>query len=160
MKPGLLFFVLFLFLSLGIQGQSRLYLQHQEKSHRQKDIRFKRNYTITTDNRTYRNYRLVSFTDSTITWTAKSDQDTVTVFLDQIQILRKEKKFLVFEITAMFSAIGLMITPLIWATEGGEEALGALEAFGTLLAVTVPVVLIREIGRNKNTRGKWKICTS
>lgn len=136
--------------------QSRLYLQHTEKPGRQKNISFRRNYSLSTEDQRFQDYRLVSFTDSTATWSSRYQADTITLNFDQIIMLRKGKKFQVIEVTAALSAIGLMITPLIWAVEGGEEARGSLEAFGTLFAVTVPLVLLRETGRNKDTRSRWQ----
>jgi hypothetical protein len=71
--------------------------------------------------------------------------------------VEKVKKFHGFEVIATFGIIGLTISPIIWATEGNDAALEMLQASGALLAVSVPFIALREIGRKKDTKNKWVI---
>jgi hypothetical protein len=45
------------------------------------------------------------------------------------------------------------------AFEGDEAALGTLEGVAVLAVFSVPVLLLKEIGRKKDTKNKWYIRT-
>lgn len=138
-------------------GQSKLYLQHRDKPNRQKKISPKKEYIIQTKDTTFYKYRIISFSDSTLKVGSELKKDFRDIPTKDIEQLEKAKKVGVFELIGTLGVIGLTITPIIWATEGNEEALGMLGASGVLLAASVPVILIKDIGRKKDLRKKWKI---
>ena len=138
-------------------GQSKIYLQHRYKPNRQKQISPKKEYIIQTTETTFYNYHIISFSDSTLNIRSGSKEDSREIPMNEIEQLEKAKSFGAFEVIATLGIIGLTITPIIWATEGNEEALGMLEVSGVLLAASVPVVLMKDIGRKKDMRNKWKL---
>jgi len=152
-----------LFILLGILfvipglAQSKIYLQHQTKPHRQKQLSFKRDYTFQTYDTTYYNHRILAFTDTTLMIGKLIPGDTVLISMMDIIYLKKNKKVGVFEVSAYLGCILLTITPIVWAFEGNEAALGTLEGAALLAAFSVPVLLVKEIGRKKDTKNKWNI---
>lgn len=138
-------------------GQSKLYFQHRDKPHRQKNISPKKEYTLQTTDTTFYRYRIISLSNDILKINSSSMEDTLGIPVMNIEWIEREKDFAAFEVIGMLGVICLTITPVIWAVEGNEEALGMLEASGGLLAVSVPIILLKEIGRKKDMRKKWKI---
>ena len=151
--------LLVLLAPLSMWAQSKIYLQHQTKPGRQKKIAINRDYTFQTQESTYSHCRILEFTDSTLTATAQYPDDTVLLSLEDIYYLRKNKKFGVFEVTAYAGIILLSITPVVWVVEGGTAAIETLQGVGVLAAFSVPFLLMKEIGRKKDTKNKWRILT-
>ena len=150
----ILFIILPVFVMLG---QSKIYLQHQKKPSRQKKISVNRDYTFQTSDSSYYRHQILSFTDSTLMIGTSFPGDTALLYMTDIQSLRKNKKFGVFEVTAFAGLILLTVTPVVWAFEGGTAAIETLKGVGVLAAFSVPVILLKEIGRNKDTKNKWNI---
>jgi hypothetical protein len=140
-------------------GQSKIYLQHQRKPSRHKKISVNRDYTFQTSDSTYYRHRILSFTDSTLRIGANFPGDTALIYMTDIQSLRKNKKSGVFEVIAFTGLILLSVTPVVWAFEGGTAAIETLKGVGVLAAFSVPIILLKEIGRNKDTKNKWNILT-
>lgn len=152
--------ILFILLPVLVMlGQSKIYLQHQKKPNRHKKISVNQDYTFLTSDSSYYRYRILSFTDSTLMIGANFPGDTALIYTTDIQSLRKNKKFGIFEVTAFAGLILLSVTPVVWAFEGGTAAIETLKGVGVLAAFSVPVILLKEIGRNKDTKNKWDIVT-
>ena len=148
--------VLFLYITPCF-GQSKLYLQHRYKPNRQKNISLKKEYIFQTKDTTLYRYQITSFSDTSLKIRSRSKADSIQIPVIDIKRIEKAKKYGVFEVVATLGLIGLSITPVIWATEGSEEALGMLEASGFLLAVSVPILVIKEVGRKSDAKSKWII---
>ena len=157
-KYGIVIFFA-LFLPVHAMAQSNIYLQHQIKSNRQKKISVKRDYTFHTLDTTYYRNHILSYTDSTLMIADNFHSDTVVLSMVDIRYLEKNTKFAVFEVTAYLGLILLSVTPVVWAFEGNQAAKETLQGVGVLAAFSVPGLLLKEVGRKKDTKNKWKICT-
>lgn len=153
-KYILLIFIVLIFVIPGL-SQSKIYLQHKTKPDRQKKLSMKRDYTFQTYDTTYYKYRILAFTDSTLMIGKLFSGDTVLISMFDITCLTMNKKVGFFEVTAYLGCILLTISPIVWAFEGGEAALGTLEGAGLLAAFSIPVLLLKEVGRKKDTKIKW-----
>jgi hypothetical protein len=151
------FVVIFLSFFTPGSGQSNVYLQHRYKPNVQRKISPKRVYNINTSDSTFYSYHILALSDSTLKVNSESRQDLRDIPVGDIEQLEKVKNYGVFEVVGTLGIIGLTITPIIWATEGNDEALGMLEASGVLLASSVPIILLKDIGRKKDMRKKWKL---
>ena len=149
--------VIFISLCTPSSGQSKIYLQHRYKPNVQRKISPKRVYNINTSDSTFYSYHILALSDSTLKVNSDSRQDLRDIPVSDIEQLEKGKRYGVFELMGILGVIGLSITPVIWAVEGNEEALGMLEASGVLLASSVPIILLKDIGRKKDMRKKWKL---
>jgi len=152
-----------IFFALFLQGpgmaQSNIYLQHQIKSNRQKKISIKREYTFHTADTIYYRTQILSYTDSTLMIAANVQSDTIVLSIENILYLEKHSKYAVFGITAYLGAILLSVTPVVWAFEGAQAAIGTLQGVGVLAAISIPGLLLQDIGRKKDIKNKWSICT-
>jgi hypothetical protein len=153
---SLVFTVIFIFFFTPGFGQSRILLQHMNKPNVQRKISPKRVYNINTSDSTYHRYRILALSDSTLKIDSELREDPRDIPVTDIEQLEKVKKYGFFEVMGTLGVIGLTITPVVWAFEGNEEALGMLEASGVLLAGSVPIILLKDIGRKKDMRKKWK----
>ena len=154
---SLVFTVIFISIFAPGFGQSKIYLQHRDKPHVHRKISPKRVYRINTSDTILYRYHILALSDSTLKVDSESRQDPRDIPVNDIELLEKTKKSGVFEVVGILGVIGLTITPIIWATEGSQEALGMLEASGVLLASSVPIILLKDIGRKKDMRKKWKL---
>ncbi len=141
-------------------SQSQIYLQHKEKPNRIKKIATERLYTFQALDTTYYDCRILGLSDSTEIIVLLSKDDTLLLPTSDILSLEKNKEIGVFEVTAYLGVILLAITPVVWAFEGGEAALGTLQGVGVLAACSVPFLLLKKIGKKKDTRNKWRICAA
>jgi hypothetical protein len=157
-KYGIVIFFA-IFLPVYAIAQSNIYLQHQIKSNRQKKISINRDYTFHTADTIYYRTQILSWTESTLMIAANVQSDTIVLSIENIQYLEKHSKYAVFEITAYLGAILLSVTPVVWAFEGGQAAIGTLQGVGVLAAFSVPGLLLKRVGRKKDTKNKWSICT-
>ena len=141
-------------------SQSEIYLQHRYKPNRQKKINLNHSYTVQTIDSAYYRAKLTGYSKDSLTIYSEYADQYTNIAIDEVLYLEKLKKSHIFEVIATLGIIGLTITPIVWATEGNEEALGMLQASGVLLAASVPFVALKEMGRKKDTKSKWVICTS
>jgi hypothetical protein len=148
-----------LFLPFHAMAQSNIYLQHQIKSNRQKKISIKHDFTFHTADTIYYRTHILSYTDSTLMIAAKVQSDTIVLSIEDIQYLEKHPKYAIFGITAYLGAILLSVTPVVWAFEGGQAAIGTLQGVGVLAAISIPGLLLQNIGRKKDIKNNWSICT-
>jgi hypothetical protein len=153
--PGLLLIMMFTF--DPCISQSDIYLQHKYKPNRQKKIDFNHAYTIQTIDSTYYKARVSVYSKDTLALYSEYANHVSKILIKEVIYVEKVKKFHGFEVIATFGIIGLTISPIIWATEGNDAALEMLQASGALLAVSVPFIALREIGRKKDTMNKWVI---
>ncbi len=141
-------------------SQSALYLQHREKPDLQKKVSLKKEYKFKTSDTTLYRHRIASFSSDSLMLFSEHTSAFIKININDIYYLEKEKKYGAFEILGTIGMIALSITPVIWATEGNEEALGMLQVSGVFLACSAPFLAIKEIGRKKDTKNKWEICVS
>ena len=153
---GFLILIVCLLLIPGF-SQSQIYLQHKAKPNRIKKISTERLYSFQTLDSTYYDCRILDLSDSSEIIILLSQDDTVLLPISDILSLEKNKEIGVFEVTAYLGVVLLAVTPVVWAFEGGEAALGTLEGVGVLAACSVPFLLLKKIGKKKDTRNKWRI---
>jgi hypothetical protein len=158
MEKHFYFTIFFLTFFISVTAQSRLFFQHQEKPGRQKKIDQKWDYNIVTMDTAFNSYHLLDIDNDNLIISQSESGDMVALKILDIKTIEKKIKFGVFDAIGTLGVIMLSITPVVWAFEGNQEALGTLEAAGGLLAISVPFLAIREIGRKKNMEYKWKIC--
>lgn len=162
LKLQIVFFLVFLFLVSALTpcfSQSDIYLQQRLKPNRQKKISFKKEYEIQTADTIFYRHQISYFSDDTLLLSSNCCPQPFKLAFIDITYIEKSKKYGGFEIIATIGIIALSITPVIWATEGNDAALEMLEVSGVFLACSVPVLLLKEAGRKKDTKTKWKICT-
>ena len=140
-------------------AQSRLFFQHQEKQSRHRKIKQNWNYTIVTIDTAFYRYHLLNIDNGNLIISENKSKNVVVLNISDIHTIEKKVKYGVFDFIGTVGVIMLCITPIVWAFDGNEEALGTLEAAGGLLAISAPFLVLREIGRKKNMKRKWKICT-
>jgi hypothetical protein len=152
-----LVFMLLLFSLIPSFSQSELYLQHKLKPNRQRKISFKKEYEIQTSDTIFYHHQISYFSDDTLLISSKCCPQSLKLPFSDITSIEKSKKYGVFEVIGTIGIIALSVTPVIWATEGNEAALGMLEVSGVFLAASAPFLAIKEIGRKKDTKTKWMI---
>ncbi|WP_373492668.1 hypothetical protein [Aquiflexum sp.] len=140
-------------------AQSVLYLQHQEKPSRHQKIKQKSKYNIITNDTVFYGYHLLKIESDELTIFRNESGSEEVLHISEIQTLVKNVNPGFFGFIGYLGVIMLSGTPVIWAFEGKEEALGMLEAAGGLMAISAPFIIAKEIGRKKNMKSKWKICT-
>jgi len=138
-------------------GQSEIYLQHRSKPNRKKIINLNHTYTVRTIDSSYYHVKLSIYNKDTLILNCEGFNNSTDIAIDEVIFLEKVKKSYVLKAVATIGIIGLTISPIIWATEGNEAALGMLQVSGVFLAASVPFLIIKEIGRKKNTKNKWLI---
>jgi hypothetical protein len=153
-------FIAFLLLSICISAsaQSSLYFQYNEKPSRHQRIKQKWKYNIITNDTVFYGYHLLKIEDDELTIYRNETASEEVLHVSDIQTIVKNVKYGVFDVIGTLGVIMLSITPVVWAFEGNEEALGTLEAAGGLIAISAPFIVVREIGRKKDLKNKWKIC--
>lgn len=152
-----LVFILLLSGLIPCFSQSYIYLQHNLKPNRQKKISFKKEYKIQTSDSVFYRQQISYYSDDTLLISSRCCPQTLKLPFSDITSIEKSKKYGVFEVIGTIGIIALSVTPVIWATEGNEAALGMLEVSGVFLAASAPFLAIKEIGRKKDTKTKWKI---
>lgn len=138
-------------------GQSKIYLQHQVKPHRQISISLNKEYTFKTADSTFTKYHIVTFSEKELLISSIESKDTVQLLFADIERIVKIRKFGLFEAIGTLGLVCLISTPGLWATGRSDEASDMLLISGFLLTVSVPVVAVRRIGRNKDIKNKWTI---
>lgn len=155
-----IYITIFLFtICVSALAQSNLYLQHQEKPSRHQKIKQKSKYNIITTDTVFYGYHLLKIENDELTIGRNETGSEEVLHISDIQTLVKHVKGGVFEVIGTLGVIMLSITPVVWAFEGNEEALGTLNAAGWLVAISAPFIIAKEIGRKKDMKSKWKICT-
>lgn len=139
-------------------AQSQLYFQHQEKPSRHQKIKQKTKYTIITTDTVFYGFHLMKIDHDELTIFRNESGSEEVLKISDIQTIVKNVKSNFFGVMGTLGVIMLTVTPIVWVDEGGEEALGTLEAAGGLLAISAPFIIAKEIGRKKNMKEKWKIC--
>ena len=152
----IIYIVLF---SFGIPcfGQAQLYLQHRDKPHRQENISLSKEYTFKTADSTFTKYRIIAFSEEDLLISSISLEDTVQIAFKDINGLIKVRKFGLFEAIGTLGLVCLTSTPALWATGRSDEASDMMLISGFLLAVSVPVIAARRIGRKRDIKTKWSI---
>jgi len=140
-------------------AQSKLYFQHQEKPSRHQKIKQKSKYNIITTDTVFYGYHLFKIENDELTIFRNESGSEEVLHISDIQTIVKNTNSGFFGVPGYLGAIMLSTTPVIWAFEGKEEALGMVEAGGWLMAISAPFIIAKEIGRKKNMKSKWKICT-
>lgn len=140
-------------------AQSKLYFQHQEKPSRHQKIKQKSKYNIITNDTVFYGYHLLKMESDDLRINRNETGSEEVLHISDIQTIVKNVNSGFFGIVGYLGVIMLSGAPVIWAFEGKEEALGMLEAAGGLLAISAPFIIADEIGRKKNMKDKWKICT-
>ena len=140
-------------------AQSKLYFQHQEKPSRHQKIKQKSKYNIITTDTVFYGYHLLKIENDELTIFRNESGSEEVLHISDIQTIVKNDNSGFFGFLGYLGAIMLSTTPVIWAFEGKEEALGMVEAGGWLMAISAPFIIADEIGRKKNMKDKWEICT-
>ena len=141
------------------RSQNRLFLQYQENPLRQKNIKPKWQYTVIMKDTVFYGYHLVKLERDELTIADHQFGHELHVMVSDIKTLKKHSKSGVFNVVAYAGMIMLSITPVVWATEGGDEALGTLKAAGGLLAISIPFIFVMKLGSKKDLTSKWKLAT-
>ncbi|MEB2781294.1 hypothetical protein U3A58_12910 [Algoriphagus sp. C2-6-M1] len=144
---------------VSLMAQSKLYLQHQEKPSRNQKIKQKSRYNIITTDTVFYGYHLLKIQNDELTIFGNESGSEEVLHISEIQTLVKNINPGFFGFIGYLGVIMLSGTPVIWAFEGNEAALGMLEAAGGLMAISAPFIIVGEIGRKKDLKSKWKICT-
>ncbi len=159
MTKEILITIFFLTICVSALAQSQLYFQHQEKPARHQKIKQKSKYNIITTDTVFYGYHLLKIENDELTIFRSETGSEEVLHISDIHKIVKNVKYGVFEVIGTLGVIMLSITPVVWAFEGNVEALGTLNAAGGLLAISAPIIIAKEIGRKKNMKSKWKICT-
>jgi hypothetical protein len=151
---GLIISFVILF-SLKMFGQQELVIKHRFKPNKQKSLKLKKEYTITTADSIYKRIKIIDFTNTSITivkhWPFN---DTIQASFAEIQIIKKHWSvngdirgatgYLLF--FSMFFAIGGTYS---WVIEGDESAASEIFLVAVCCAVPLVTVIALEQIRNK-----------
>ena len=138
-------------------GQKQLYLQHQQKPHRQQNIWMNKEYTFKTADSIFTKYHIVTFSDEDLLISSISGKDTLQLPIEDIERITRVRKFGLFEAIGTLGLVCLISTPGLWATGRGDEASDMMLISGFLFTVSVPVIAVRRIGRKRDIKTKWTI---
>ena len=145
----------------SMDAQSGLLIQRRSDPGKVVNIRFHRNYRVSTDSAEWRG-QVRSHTNTSLDlMTHGADAELVTIYLASITELERGNFYA--GAGAVFLAGGafcLFAAPVAWALEGGEQALGYLAGAGLGLVIGVPFLLLSERFRyDLRNDWRWRVIT-
>ena len=149
--------ILMVFAGQSLSAQSSIFIENKSHEGRIRKLNSDRQYTVFTSDSVYRYHKLGVVNDSTLSLISQTDAPALSIRIKDINYLKKEPKTGVFEVIAYTGAILLSITPVVWAFDGRDEALGTLQGAGLLAAVSVPVIVGKNAFKKKDMINHWTI---